>query len=420
MPVRQYIGARYVPTYYQNSLDPTSSEWEANVKYDPLTIVTLPNLHSYQSKKFVPANVGSPASNPEYWYDQGYANAYYQALQDQIDDMNDGNVPGSLQNQINDNDTDISNLSTELARKQTKVYKKAIIVGDSWAVGYYSGVDHPGQGWGDYACPLLGIDSSNILTVASGGSGFCNGTGEHFDAQILRAYTDYPAFRDADLILCVGGFNDAQDSQSYSAVKTAAGSFFDNCKNYFTNAETHMFPLQLPYDSNMTAIREGVLEAIKTAFFNETTGNLFLHEGAHTWANEYGAGASAGDGSHLNQYGYSYMGQKIAELVRNGGNYYPHLHGTFDLSGWSTYIDDTQFNKVYQVETGVYMKLAVHVVNLPTTAKIQPPYFAKFMENHFIPLDTTYFLTANTSGININSPYTGWVMLDKFLPIGIY
>ena len=50
MSVRQYIGARYVPTYYQNSLDPTSSEWEPNVNYDPLTIVSLPNLHSYQSK----------------------------------------------------------------------------------------------------------------------------------------------------------------------------------------------------------------------------------------------------------------------------------------------------------------------------------------------------------------------------------
>ena len=112
--MRQYIGARYVPTYYQNSLDPTSSEWEANVQYDPLTIVSLPNLHSYQSKKFVPANIGSPASNPEYWYDQGYANAYFQALQDQIDGMQDGTLPGSLQNQINDNSSDIAALAKSI------------------------------------------------------------------------------------------------------------------------------------------------------------------------------------------------------------------------------------------------------------------------------------------------------------------
>ena len=109
MAIRQYIGARYVPTYYENSQDPTSSEWEPNVVYDPLTIVSLPNMHSYQSKKMVPANIGSPAQNPAYWYDQGYAQAYYQALQDQIDDMNDGDVEGSLQNQIDTmNDGDIS------------------------------------------------------------------------------------------------------------------------------------------------------------------------------------------------------------------------------------------------------------------------------------------------------------------------
>lgn len=128
MAVRQYIGARYVPTYYKNSLDPTSSEWEPNVQYNPLTIVSLPNLHSYQSKKFVPANIGSPASNPEYWYDQGYANAYYQALQDQIDEMKDGDVPGSLQEQINENTSDIE----ELTKKTTSC---AIYLGNSYCVG---------------------------------------------------------------------------------------------------------------------------------------------------------------------------------------------------------------------------------------------------------------------------------------------
>lgn len=115
MAVRQYIGARYVPTYYENSQDPTSSEWEPNVRYDPLTIVSLPNMHSYQSKKMVPATVGSPAQNPEYWYDQGYAQAYYQALQDQINDMKDGDVEGSLQNQINDNSTDITTLTNHMS-----------------------------------------------------------------------------------------------------------------------------------------------------------------------------------------------------------------------------------------------------------------------------------------------------------------
>ena len=88
MAMHQYIGARYVPYYYENSLDPTSTEWEPNVNYEPLTVVTLPNLHSYISKKYVPASVGSPVDNPEYWLDSGYANAYIAQLQQEVNDIN--------------------------------------------------------------------------------------------------------------------------------------------------------------------------------------------------------------------------------------------------------------------------------------------------------------------------------------------
>lgn len=86
--MRQYIGARYVPIYYENSLDPTSTEWEPNVTYEPLTVVTLPNNHSYISKKTVPATIGTPAQNAAYWLDSGSEDAYIQELQDQIDALN--------------------------------------------------------------------------------------------------------------------------------------------------------------------------------------------------------------------------------------------------------------------------------------------------------------------------------------------
>lgn len=105
----QYIGARYIPIFYQNSLDPTSTEWEANVTYEPMTWVSLPNGHMYISKTTVPANAGDPANTPQYWLEAGQYNAYIQHLQDQINDMNDGSVTGSLQNQIDEmNDGNVS------------------------------------------------------------------------------------------------------------------------------------------------------------------------------------------------------------------------------------------------------------------------------------------------------------------------
>ena len=68
MAVRQYIGARYVPKFYENSVN--TSEWTANTQYEPLTIVTR-NGNSYTSKREVPANIGAPESAPEYWVSTG-------------------------------------------------------------------------------------------------------------------------------------------------------------------------------------------------------------------------------------------------------------------------------------------------------------------------------------------------------------
>lgn len=71
----QYIGARYVPAFY--------GDWTANTEYDPLTIVTY-NGNSYTSKTKVPAAVGAPDVNAQYWAATGSYNAQVQDLQDKF------------------------------------------------------------------------------------------------------------------------------------------------------------------------------------------------------------------------------------------------------------------------------------------------------------------------------------------------
>ena len=88
MPTRQYIGARYVPKFYTNSVD-GSAQWESNVVYEPLTYVTLINGHMYISKKQVPATVGSPSENIKYWLDIGSYNGFIEELQAQIDALDE-------------------------------------------------------------------------------------------------------------------------------------------------------------------------------------------------------------------------------------------------------------------------------------------------------------------------------------------
>lgn len=84
MAVTQYIGARYVPLFYTAS--DNSNDWEAGVIYDPLTIVTYLN-QSYTSKKPVPASVGNPADNPEYWILTGAYNAQIEQYRQDVDNL---------------------------------------------------------------------------------------------------------------------------------------------------------------------------------------------------------------------------------------------------------------------------------------------------------------------------------------------
>lgn len=81
MPTRQYIGARYVPKFYENGNN--TSDWTPNTIYEPLTIV-LYNGNSYTSKKYVPASVSSPDMNADYWAATGNYNAQIGTLENEI------------------------------------------------------------------------------------------------------------------------------------------------------------------------------------------------------------------------------------------------------------------------------------------------------------------------------------------------
>lgn len=65
---RQYVGARYVPVFFNN---PDGSwDWASGFSYEPLTMVKY-GTNTYTSKSQVPATVGAPNLNPEYWAQTG-------------------------------------------------------------------------------------------------------------------------------------------------------------------------------------------------------------------------------------------------------------------------------------------------------------------------------------------------------------
>lgn len=81
----QYIGARYVPKFYDNG---GSTEWTANTIYEALTIVTR-NGNSYTSKIPVPSNIGYPENNPQYWAATGLFNMQVELYRQEVEGISE-------------------------------------------------------------------------------------------------------------------------------------------------------------------------------------------------------------------------------------------------------------------------------------------------------------------------------------------
>lgn len=78
--MRQYIGARYVPVFFNNN---GTNEWVENTSYEYLTIVSY-NNSSYISLQNVPPTIGEPPLNPNYWLLTGNFNAQLNAINENL------------------------------------------------------------------------------------------------------------------------------------------------------------------------------------------------------------------------------------------------------------------------------------------------------------------------------------------------
>lgn len=209
--VRQYIGARYVPKFYENS-DGTP-EWRSGVIYEPLTIVTY-NGNSYTSKKNVPAEVGNPSSNPSYWAATGLYNSQVEQLREEVEEY-----------------------SREVTQTQETVNlltnRRFIFIGDSW-FRYTSGTTYPH--FMDMVYNQMGLtQGTDYYELEGGGYGFIGDldTGRTFKSLLENAtITDPDTITD---IYVFGGINDRPYTQT--TIESAISDFIAYVKTNFENAK---------------------------------------------------------------------------------------------------------------------------------------------------------------------------------------
>lgn len=183
MATRQYIGARYVPTF-ANPI-----QWNSNVAYEALTIVTHMG-NSYTSRKPVPA--GTPITDSDYWANTGIFNAQVEHLIDEIDDIN---------TQIGNMSRDIDDISHALSGENLGG-KKILVFGDSLSDTNISlSWAHPN--WVSQLISDLPSDATVINNSLSGR----RLSGTNGVADLLTSDTNIAS---ADILIIFAGLNDWQ------------------------------------------------------------------------------------------------------------------------------------------------------------------------------------------------------------------
>ena len=207
MPNNVYIGSRYVPVF--------DGAWDNTKSYGPLTIVEYGN-NTYTSKRPVP--VGTLPTDTSYWALTGNYNGQITHLQDQIDD----------------NTSDITALQNSKGKKRYAVY-----LGNSYAggIGSTSGND------GLYKKTKDLFDDSYLYAL--GGVGFLPWT-NHSDTfvSMLNSVIANPGISHDDItdIIVIAAMGDGQalreasNLSSYiSALETALDTFVANAKAAYPN-----------------------------------------------------------------------------------------------------------------------------------------------------------------------------------------
>lgn len=131
-PVRQYIGARYVPLF----ADP--AEWNNTQTYEPLTIV-IHQGNSYTSRQYVP--IGIDINNNDYWALTGNYNAQVEAYRQTA--QNALNKATTNETNINNIDANLNALHANTVTDAQNLYDT--IIGKAWNNLVSLGVDNTGN-----------------------------------------------------------------------------------------------------------------------------------------------------------------------------------------------------------------------------------------------------------------------------------
>lgn len=215
---RQYIGARYVPKFFENP-NTGDTTWLPGVAYEALTIVSYAG-NSYTSKKPVPAGIGSPNTNTEYWASTGIFNAQVEQIRQEISAVSGRTdaLEDSVEELESSVNASIENIEEDVAKIAHRIKGKTVaIYGDSWSTQ-------------NYGAPWI-----NYLAEQAGSAPHVRAQGSLALPGVYGLWDDFVA----DIYIIQAGLNDSSLGTKGDAFGTALNNFINSIKAVNTNAEIY-------------------------------------------------------------------------------------------------------------------------------------------------------------------------------------
>lgn len=298
MANKQYIGARYVPKYFENPNG--SNEWLSGIAYEALTIVKFAD-NWFISNKPVPNTIGEPNVNTEYWINQGSSG---------------GSAPTDLTdvyNKIQANTDEINSI-------KDVINKNCLYIGNSFSTG----------GTIDGIYDLTKHIFNETWLYANSGSGFATlSTGaERFLSLLTTASNELTEDQKNSIthILFISAFGDSTFATDNGFINEAL--FYNSVSETVTFAKTN-FPNATVYvylaDASKTNRENGYgycSELWCHQFFKKylnKAGACYLGWGG--WEITLNNNYFDTDPNHPNQLGYNLLAQKLIESFTCGISY---------------------------------------------------------------------------------------------------
>ena len=360
-PVRQYIGARYVPLF----ADP--AEWDKTKTYEPLTIV-LHEGNSYTSRQYVPTGIN--INNNEYWALTGNYNA--QVEQYRRDTQSVLNKTAANETSINNINANLSALHANTVENATDLYntiqysqkrKHIIFIGDSITAGY--GLQNPETD--TYTHQLSSALNMTEHTYAQDGAGFvANATTAPFNS--LNTLTEKAIadttfnHNDVGVIFLMGGIND--DYTQANAAATNCTQDIIKLHTSFPNATIYLgiCPTCGLSRQNNKTIYSGIPAASPNIAKLSAINLPYVHK-IQAWNLLWQNPTNTTDGLHPNKNGHKALSSQLLSTISGT----PITTNIDDISLWGNGSIRSITTKEQIPDDNIYSWIKTHLNNINNT-----------------------------------------------------